>query len=175
MLSEKSKGIIQSLLPHYQTKQSAMIPALYLAQKEYGHLTEEAIREVAAVLEVDPTEVWGVSGFYSLLYDAPVGRYVLHICDDLPCALRGAEKFADHVCRKLGVKSGQTTPDGMFTLERVMCLGACDKAPVMQVNLEFYENMTPEQADRLIDDLRSGKATAPSISALDPILDGRDG
>lgn len=170
MLSEKSKSTIQALLPRYQTKQSAMLPALYLAQKEHGYLTEEAIREVAEILEVDPTEVLGVSGFYSLLYTEPIGKYVVQICDDLPCALRGAEEFADHVCRKLGVKSGQTTPDGMFTVERVMCLGACDKAPVMQVNLEFYENMTPEAADRLIEDLRNGQVTAPSMSAVDPIL-----
>lgn len=173
MLSEKSKNTIQSLLPQYQTKQSAVIPALYLAQKDYGHLTDEAIREVAGVLDMDPTEVLGVSGFYTLLYDHPVGNYVLHICDDLPCALRGAVEFADHVCRKLGVKSGQTTPDGMFTVERVMCLGACDKAPLMQVNLEFHENMTAEQADRLIEDLRSGKATAPSKSAVDLLLNDK--
>jgi len=173
MLSENARNTIQALLPHYQTKQSAVIPALYLAQKDYGYLTDAAVREVAEILDMDPTEVLGVSSFYTLLYDHPVGKYVLQICDDLPCALRGAEEFADHVCRKLGVKSGQTTPDGMFTVERVMCLGACNKAPLMQVNLEFHENLTTEQADRLIEDLRSGKVTTPGKSAIDLLLNNQ--
>jgi NADH-quinone oxidoreductase subunit E len=95
-----------------------------------------------------------VAGFYTLFYKAPVGRYVLHVCNDFPCALRGADEFLDHVCRKLGIQPGETTEDGLFTVEPVMCIGACDRAPVMQVNLEFHENLTEEKVDQLVGRLK---------------------
>lgn len=138
----------------YPSKRSAVIHALYLAQEENGYLTEEVMRQVAGLLGMDPTEVLSIAGFYTLLHDKPVGRYILHVCNDLPCALRGADEFLEHVCQRLGVRPGETTPDGLFTVEPVMCIGACDRAPVMQVNLEFHENMTVEAADQLLDELK---------------------
>jgi NADH-quinone oxidoreductase subunit E len=151
---------IMDILARYPEvhKRSAVMPLLYLAQQEYGWLSQDAMREVAMIVGLDPTEVYGVAGFYSLYFKEPVGKYVIHICDDLPCALRGAEKFVDHACQKLGVKVGETTGDGLFTLQTAMCLAACDRAPMMQVNLEYYESLKPEDFDRIIEELRAKAA-----------------
>ncbi|MFQ6058349.1 MAG: NADH-quinone oxidoreductase subunit NuoE [Anaerolineae bacterium] len=153
--SEKAKQELERVLAKYPDKRSALLPALYLAQEEYGYLSEEAMREVAELLELEPTEVYSVAGFYTLLYMEPAGRYVLQVCDDLPCALRGAEELVEHLCHKLGIRPGETTPDGLFTLETVPCLAACHRAPVMQVNLEYHEDLSEEKVDELIETLKS--------------------
>jgi NADH-quinone oxidoreductase subunit E len=161
-LLAKYKPEIDTIFSRYPDKRSAMLPMLYLAQREYGWLSQDVLHEVADILELEPTEVISVAGFYTLFYKEPVGRYVIEICDDLPCALRGAEQFVEHACQKLGIRVGETTPDGLFTLHTVMCLAACDRAPMMQVNLEYHENMTDEKFDALIDELRArggGQAT----------------
>jgi NADH-quinone oxidoreductase subunit E len=165
VLLEKFRSEIESILSKYppERKRSAVLPILYLAQKEYGYCTTAAIEEVADILDLDPTEVNSVVGFYTLYYDHPVGKHVIQICDDLPCALRGADKFVDHVCAKLGLDKnsvthgGQMTADGQFTVETVMCIAACDKAPCAQVDLEFAEQLTPETFDALVESLRSGQ------------------
>jgi NADH-quinone oxidoreductase subunit E len=160
VLADKYREQIDDILSRYPSKRSAVLPLLYLAQGEYGYCTDEAIREVATLIDLEPTEVVSVAGFYSLFYKEPVGRYVLEICDDLPCALRGADQFVDHVCQKLGVKAEETTPDGLFTVKRVMCLAACDRAPMMQVNLNYYENLDAEKFDQLIEELRRNAQSA---------------
>jgi NADH-quinone oxidoreductase subunit E len=165
VLRDKYASEIQKILDRYppERKRSAVLPILYLAQSEYGYCTPEAIKEVAAILGLDPTEVNSVVGFYTLFYDHPVGKHVIQVCDDLPCALRGADQFVDHVCTKLGLDKnkvshgGQTTADGQFTVETVMCIAACDRAPCAQVDLEFAENLTPEKFDALVASLRNGK------------------
>lgn len=153
-LLEKHKAEIDTILSHYPDKRSALLPMLYLAQGEYGWLNQDVMKEVADILELQPTEVISVAGFYTLFYKEPVGKYVLEICDDLPCALRGAESLVEHACQKLGIRVGETTPDGLFTLHTVMCLAACDRAPMMQVNLGYHENLTNEKFDALVEDLR---------------------
>ncbi|MER3469289.1 MAG: NADH-quinone oxidoreductase subunit NuoE [Thermoflexus sp.] len=153
MLREKYAQEIAAILARYPVKRSAVLPLLYLVQREYGYCTEEGIREVADIVGVSPTQVRGVVGFYSLFYDRPIGRHLIQICDDLPCALRGADELVAHAARRLGVRPGGTTPDGRFTLETVMCIGACHRAPAMQVDLEFVENVTPEVFDQVIADL----------------------
>lgn len=153
MLREKYAQEIAAILARYPVKRSAVLPLLYLVQREYGYCTEEGIREVADIAGVSPTVVRGVVGFYSLFYDRPIGRHLIQICDDLPCALRGADDLVTHAARRLGVRPGETTPDGRFTLETVMCIGACHRAPAMQVDLEFVENVTPEVFDQVIADL----------------------
>ena len=165
VLRDKYAGEIQVILEKYppERKRSAVLPLLYLAQQEYGYCSPEAIKEVAGIIDLDPTEVNSVVGFYTLFYDHPVGRHVIQVCDDLPCALRGADKFVDHVCAKLGLDKskvahgGQTTADGQFTVETVMCIAACDTAPCAQVDLEFAERLTPEKFDALIESLRDGQ------------------
>jgi NADH:ubiquinone oxidoreductase subunit E len=113
---------------------------------------------VAGVLELDPTLVLSLAGFYTLFYEEPVGKYVLEICNDLPCALRGADEFVEMACQKLGVELDETTADGLFTIKTVMCLAACDKAPMLQVNLKYEENLDEEKFDALISRLREEAA-----------------
>ncbi len=162
MLQEKYATEIDQILSKYppEQKQSAVLPLLYIAQQEYGYCTPDAIREVSEIAGVEPTEVDAVVGFYTLFFDHPVGRHVVQICNDLPCALRGSEQFLEHACKKLSVDKhpvehgGATTADGRFTLESVVCLAACDKAPVMQIDLEYFERLAPEEFDRIIGEVR---------------------
>jgi len=115
--------------------------------------------EIAEIIDVSPTEVASIVGFYSLYYDEPAGKYRIQVCTDLPCALRGAEQFLEKLCENLGIKVGETTPDGLITVERVMCLAGCDKAPMFQVQgsegLTYHENQTAESVQALIESLRN--------------------
>lgn len=151
MLVDKYRAEIDSILAQYppDQKRSAVMPLLYLAQSEYGYVSKEAMQEVAALIGYSATDVAGIVGFYSLYYDHQAGKRRVQVCTDLPCALRGAEKFGEDVCQKLGVKWHGTTPDGEFTIEPVMCLAACDKAPMFQVQdadgLHYHESESPEK------------------------------
>jgi NADH-quinone oxidoreductase subunit E len=167
-LREKAKDEIQAILSQYPTRRSAVLPLCHLAQAEYGYMSPEAVREVAEILELDATEVQGLVGFYSLLHEEPAGKYVIEICNDLPCALRGSEQFVDHVCQKLGVSVGETTGDDLFTVQTVMCVAACDKAPLAQINLEYYENLDPDKFDELVERLKNeAEPTPPGESRAD--------
>jgi len=143
---------------------SAVLDLLYLAQAAYGRITTEAIEEVASVLEMDPTQVRGVVGFYSLFKEEPHGRFVIHYCTDLPCALRGAEAFLPRVCRAFGVAGpGETSPDGLFSVEEAMCLAACDRAPMMQVNLSYFHDLTDERLDGIVAALKAKAAAGEAV------------
>lgn len=156
MLKEKRAAEIEKHLAKYppERKRSAVMPLLYMAQQEYGYCSDEAIREVAEILSLDPTEVKSVAGFYTMYYKHPVGKYVIEVCDDLPCALRGADKFVDHCEHKLGIKAGETTPDGKITLSVVMCLAACDRAPMCQVNGDYHYDLNEEKFDQMLKDMK---------------------
>ena len=160
MLAEKYTDEIASILNKYppDQKRSAVMPLLYLAQSEQGYVTRQSLNEIAAILEITPTEVASIVGFYSLYYDQPGGKYRFQVCNDLPCALRGADEFLEKLCENLGIKVGETTPDGLVTLEAVMCLAGCDRAPMFQVQsgegLTYYENQTVESTLQLIDELK---------------------
>lgn len=158
MLAENYAQEIEAILAKYPDKRSAILPVMYLAQEAYGFMSEEAMRDVASVLDLDPTHVLALAGFYTLFYEEPVGKYVLEICNDLPCALRGADEFVETVCQKLDVDVDGTTDDGLFTVKTVMCLAACDKAPMLQVNLKYEENLDEEKFDALIARLREEAA-----------------
>lgn len=167
MLTNKYSNEIEAILTKYPDKRSAVLPVMYLAQEHYGYMSKEAMRDVAEVLDLDPTEVLSLAGFYTLFYEEPVGKYVLEVCTDLPCALRGAEEFTDMACKKLGISVGETTEDGMFTVKTVMCLAACDKAPMLQVNLKYEENLDEEKFDALISRLREeAKKDIPSYHGV---------
>lgn len=153
-LLDTRKEDIDYHLGKYPDPRSAVMPLLYIAQEEYGYITPEAMEEIAAIIGSDVTHVRSVVGFYTMYYDRPKGQYLLQICTDLPCALRGAQEFSQHVCDHLGVEPGQSTKDGLFTVENVMCLAACDRAPMMQVNFHYYENLDFEKVNKLIEDLR---------------------
>lgn len=173
MLKEKYAQEIASLLQRYPEgrQKSAVLPLLHIAQQEYGYASREAIAEVAEILDLDPTHVLSIAGFYSLYYEEPVGKYVLEICNDLPCALRGADQFIEMACQKLGVKKDEITADGLFTIKNVMCLGACDRAPMLQCNLKFEENLDEAKLDALLTQLRQQAASGRNeATVVDKIL-----
>jgi NADH-quinone oxidoreductase subunit E len=163
-LREKHGQEIDSILARYAQSRSAVLPILYIAQDEYGHLTDEAIREVAEIVQMPPTDVFEVVGFYTLFYNRPVGKWVLQVCDDVPCCFLGAEEIVADLESKLGIKAEGTTADGMFTLQRVKCLADCDYAPVVQANLEYYRNMTAEKVDTMLAELRQRAESGEKLS-----------
>lgn len=160
MLAEKYSQEIDQILDKYppEQKRAAVLPLLYLAQRESGYVTAQAINEIAELLNLDPTQVGGLVGFYTLFHDQPEGRFKIQICTDLPCALRGAEEFAAQVCENLGVQFGETTKDGMIMVEEVKCLAGCDKAPMFQVQepdgIHYHENQDADSARKVIEELR---------------------
>jgi NADH-quinone oxidoreductase subunit E len=163
-LLEKYPQEVKSILAKYppEQKRSAVMPLLYLAQSEQGYITRGAMKDIAAMLDIDPTEVAEVVGFYTLYHDKKEGRYRMQVCTDLPCALRGADKFLEELCGNLGIKVGETTPDGLITIEAVTCLAGCDRAPMFQLQsaggIEYHENMTVDKTMELVTALRkSGK------------------
>jgi NADH-quinone oxidoreductase subunit E len=160
VLADKYADRIERIFSKYPDKRSGVMDLMYLAQEEYGWLPGEAIREVAELCDVDPTQVYSLAGFYTMYSERPKGKYWLQVCTDLPCALRGADQFYRDLCEYLGVEGGGTTEDGLFTVEQVMCLAACDKAPMMQSNFHFHENLDLEQAKALIERLRAEAAQA---------------
>jgi NADH-quinone oxidoreductase subunit E len=135
---------------------SALLPILHLVQAELGWTSVPAMDKVAEILNIEPIEVYEVASFYSMYFLQPKGKYVLEVCRTGPCCLVGAEKIMNHIETKLGVKEGEVTKDGLFSWRGVECLAACGYGPVLQIGPEytFYENLTPQSVDTLIDDLR---------------------
>ncbi len=141
-------------------KMSAVLAALYLAQRDKNWLDDDDINAVAEALEIPVTHVHSIIGFYTLFRKEKTGKYMLEVCTDLPCALRGAEDFYKRLCQRMGLgPHGGTTKDGLFTVEGVVCIAACDKAPCMQLNLAYYENMSDESIDALIAGLREAEGS----------------
>ena len=138
-----------------ERRQAAVIAALYLAQHQQGHLTRNAMRHVAEAIGITPAEVEDVVTFYTMFYTRPVGRHVLQVCRTLSCALNGAERVTEELQARLGIRPGETDASGTFTLIEVECLGACDRAPVVMVNDAWHECLAPDDASKLVDDLRA--------------------
>jgi NADH-quinone oxidoreductase subunit E len=151
--SEAGKREFERLLTRYPDKEAAILPALHLAQKEQGYVSDEAIVHIAELLSTSPARIEGVATFYTMYNRKPVGKYHVQICRNISCSLLGAEHLIAHVSRKLGVKPGETTPDGKFTLTKVECLGSCGTAPVMQVNDDYHENLNEARIDAILDNL----------------------
>ena len=150
---------IDEIVGRYPNKKAALLPALWIAQEVYeGWLPEEAMQEVADYLGLSRAEVEGVASYYTMYNKEPVGRHHLEICHNVPCMFMGAEELIHHCEQKLGVSAGETTPDGLFTLSRVECLGACANAPAVQIGPKYHENVSPDRMDLLIAQLK----TAPS-------------
>lgn len=160
MISDQLKAKFDSVIARYPLKRSAIVPLLLFAQDEIGYVSNEAIEEIARRVEVRPIEVIEDVGYYSMLHRQPIGKYNLQVCTNISCLLRGGEEMFEHCSKRLGIGHKQTTPDGRFSLEEVECLGACCGAPAMQVNYEFYENLTPQKIDALIEKLRANGAAA---------------
>jgi NADH-quinone oxidoreductase subunit E len=156
VLSQAAQEELNEILKKYPVRQSAVLEALTIVQREKNYLTDDDIAAVAEALGMTTTEVHAVVGFYTLFRRQSTGKYLIQVCTDLPCALRGAQDFYRRLCQRLGLPpEGGSTPDGMFTVEEVVCLAACDKAPVAQINLEYYENLTDETIDAVIGKLRT--------------------
>ncbi|MGB9672889.1 MAG: NADH-quinone oxidoreductase subunit NuoE [Anaerolineales bacterium] len=155
-LLEKYNEEVQVILAKYpaEQKRAAVMPLLYLAQREYGFVSKQAMDEIAEIVEISSTEVASIVGFYTLYHDQPEGKYRIQVCTDLPCALRGSEDFLNQLCESLGIEPGETTADGLVTIEKVTCLAACDHAPVFQVQtpdgLVYHQDQSVESALKLI-------------------------
>jgi NADH-quinone oxidoreductase subunit E len=154
-LAEKYADRIQAHFAKYPDKRSAVMPLLYIAQEEYGYVSPEGIDEVADLCEMDPTQVKSIAGFYTMYSENPKGKYWLQVCTDLPCALNGADQFYDWLKEHLGVEDHGTTEDGLFTVEHVMCLAACDRAPMLQCNFHYFENLNQDKMKELLNQWRS--------------------
>jgi NADH-quinone oxidoreductase subunit E len=151
--SDTGRAEVERLLTRYPDRKAVILPALHLAQKEFGYVSDEAIVYIAGLVGTSPADIEGIATFYTMYNRVPVGKYHVQICRNISCSLLGAEHLIEHVTGKLGVKPGGTTPDGKFTLSQVECLGSCGTAPVMQVNDEYHENLTVESIDRILDQL----------------------
>lgn len=149
----ETEKAIEELVGRYPVREAALIPALHKIQDDLGWMPVEAMDWVADKLGLPRVRVYGVVSYYTMFRRKQPGRHRLEICTNLSCSLMGAEHLRDHLCRKLGVKSGETTGDGRITLEEVECLGSCGTAPVMIVDDEYHENLTPEKVDTILSDL----------------------
>ncbi|GIV32633.1 MAG: NADH dehydrogenase subunit E [Chitinophagales bacterium] len=157
--SEASLAKIREIISHYPEgkQKSALLPVLHMAQEELGNgwLPVEVMDYVASLLNLQPIEVYEVVTFYSMYHQHPIGRHVLEVCQTSPCCMTGAEELIQYLEKKLGIKAGETTPDRMFTIKPVECLAACGYAPMMQVGAHYYENLTEEKVDCLLEKLRN--------------------
>ncbi len=152
-LTAEREAELDALLKRYPTKMGALIPLLHLCQDQHGWISEEVIDFCAHKLDVPPVHVKGVVTFYTLFNQKPVGKHQVWVCRTLPCALRGGVDMLHHCEKRLGIHAGETTADGKVTLRSAECLASCGTAPMMQVDKAYYENLTPEAVDRILDQL----------------------
>ena len=153
--SDQLEQRFAAMVTHYPTRRSVLVPMLLYIQDEVGALTDEAIHEIAGRVELSDLEVRNVISYYSMLRTHPVGKYNFQVCTNVSCLLRGADDIFEHCSKKLRIGHKESTPDGLFHLEEVECIGACSWAPAMMLNYEFVENLTPEKLDELIDGLKN--------------------
>ena len=154
-LSAHAVEEIRALPPRFPEIRSAVMPALDIAQEELGYLTPEAMSEVAALLDLDPGYVEGVATFYTLFHLEPTGKHHFYVCTNLSCALRGAYEICEHIKRQIGVSAfNEVSADGLFSLQEVECLGACEYAPMMRYQRRYHYDLTPEKLDALIEAAR---------------------
>ncbi len=154
-LIARLKAPIEEFVLRYSTRRSAIMPALTLAQAECGYLSREAMEAVADILGIAPVQVYEIATFYSMYHTEKKGKHHIQVCTNVSCMLLGAERLLSHIEQRLGIKTGESTPDGFFSLSAVECLGSCNTAPVMQVNNEpYHENLSEERIDKVIETLR---------------------
>ncbi len=152
--SDQLENRLASMFTHYPIRRSVLVPLLLYVQDELGHLTNEAIVEIAGRVGTTELEVRNVISYYSMLHTKPIGKYNVQVCTNISCQLRGAEDVFNECKKKLGIGHKGTTPDGRFSLEEVECIGACSWGPSAQVNYEFHEQLTPEKVDEILEKYR---------------------
>ena len=151
VISEKLDQFFDEKMKQYPTKRSFLVPMLLYSQDEIGYINDEVIAHLARKTELTELEVRNVISYYSMLHTKPVGKYHVQVCTNISCMLRGGEELLEHCKHKLGIGHKQTTPDGMFSLEEVECIGACSWAPALQVNYDFHENLTADKLDKVLE------------------------
>ncbi len=154
MFTEENLRKVEEIKKRYQKPMAALLPVLWLAQEQFGWISEEVMHYVAGLLDLPYNHVLGVVTFYTMYNKKPVGKYHIQFCANVSCMLRGSDNLIEHLEHKLGVKVGETTPDKLFTLSEVECLGSCGTAPMMQVNNDYYEDLSAEKLDNLIEEFR---------------------
>jgi len=149
--------VAHEIIGRYPRSRSALIPLLHLAQEQDGWVAEDAMQHLAELLAITPAEVLGTCSFYEMFKREPVGTYLINVCTNISCQLLGGWELLEHVEDTLGVKAGNTTADGTFTVEDVECIAACTEAPCLQVNYRYFHRITHDEVDALVDDLRAGR------------------
>ncbi len=157
MIANETKQRFDELVTRYPEKRSALIPILHEVQAEVGYLSPEAIEWVAGYLGLSPADVMSVASFYDMLHLEPVGKHIIYVCHNLTCSLLGAEGMIRHLEGRLGIRMGETTPDGLISLKRMECLASCGTAPAIQIDGIFHERVTPQKLDELLEKLRDGR------------------
>ncbi|MFH2003115.1 MAG: NADH-quinone oxidoreductase subunit NuoE [Planctomycetota bacterium] len=165
---EKLVEQIKELTGHYPKPQAALIPALHLIQDRFGYIPDASIDQVSVLVDVPPAEILGTLSFYTMFRRKPSGRFHINICKNLSCTLAGSRQFLAHLEEKLGVKLGETTNDGVFTLGAVECLGACTEAPVMEIDGDYFLKLTPEKVERVLNIYRE-RAKSEPLNRLDEL------
>jgi len=156
-LGSETLAKAEQIVACYPERRSALIPLCHLAQADHGYLTPEAMEDIARLVGCSAAEVRGTASFYDMLHTEPVGRYVIAVCTNIACMLAGAYEVLEHACGRLGVRPGQTTEDGLFTIEEAECLAGCDQAVCVQVNHRFFGPVDEPSFDRLVEDLAGGR------------------
>jgi NADH-quinone oxidoreductase subunit E len=154
MLSAEEQQEIEEELKRFTDRRAACVEALKIVQKHHGWVSDESLKSLAALLEMAPEELDGVATFYNLIFRRPVGRHVILVCDSITCWIMGSEALREHLSNRLGIDMGKTSPDGRFTLLPIVCLGACDHAPVMMIDDDLHRNVTPEAVDGILEHYR---------------------
>lgn len=156
--TEENLKRLEEVKSHYPTKDAALMGALWIAQEQFGWLSKDVMQYVGDVLGIPYEHVLGVAEFYTMYNKQPVGKYHLQVCTNVSCMLRGGYEIFNHISDKLGIANKEVTPDGVFSIEEVECLGSCATAPMLQLNNEeFYENLTVEKVDQLLESLKNTK------------------
>ena len=154
MLPEALKASLQEKISAAEHPRELVVDVMLELQDHYGYLSDEALEATASLLGMTPLEVEELATFYAFIYREPVGKYVIHVCDSVVCWMDGHESIQEHLCGKLGINMGETTPDKMFTLLPVCCIGYCDRSPAILINRRVYGPLTPEKLDNILEELR---------------------
>lgn len=154
-VAEFPESVVEEMRSHLTKypkgrSRSALIPLLFVIQRERGHIDNPGVNFLAEFLDLEVTDIWETATFYSMFNMHPVGKYHIQMCKTLSCKIMGEPELTDHICSKLGIKAGETTEDGKFTVTRVECLGSCGTAPMMQIGFDYHENLTKEKLDKII-------------------------
>ena len=155
MIPKELRESLQGQIASIDHPRELVVDVMFALQDHYGYLSDEAVEEVAALLDMSPLEVEQLATFYTFIYREPVGKYVIHVCDSVICWMEGHESLLDHLSGKLGINLGETTPDGMFSLLPVCCIGYCDRAPAILINKKVYGPLTIEKLDDILERLRA--------------------